>query len=82
MNKIIQNLLKVKSIITILTTVVFCVMLVCSIFIPTIVIPQEFMMIYTTIIAFYFGTQSGKADAAAQLAKNDEQVQQILETDN
>lgn len=81
MNKIIQNLLKVKSIITILTTVVFCVMLVCSIFLP-ITIPQEFMMIYTTIIAFYFGTQSGKADAAAQLAKNDEQVQQILETDN
>ena len=56
MNKIVSNLLKVKSIITILTTVVFCVMLVCSIFIPTIVIPQEFMMIYTTIIAFYFGT--------------------------
>ena len=81
MNKIIQNLLKVKSIITILTTVVFCIMLVCSIFLP-ITIPQEFMMIYTTIIAFYFGTQSGKADAAAQLAKNNEQVQQILETDN
>lgn len=81
MNKIIQNLLKVKSIITILTTVVFCIMLVCSIFLP-ITIPQEFMMIYTTIIAFYFGTQSGKADAAAKLAKNDEQVQQILETDN
>lgn len=81
MNKIIQNLLKVKSIITILTTVVFCIMLVCSIFLP-IMIPQEFMMIYTTIIAFYFGTQSGKADAAAQLAKNDEQVQQILETNN
>lgn len=82
MNKIIQNLLKVKSIITILTTVVFCIMLVCSIFLP-ITIPQEFMMIYTTIIAFYFGTQSGKADAAAaKLAKNDEQVQQILETDD
>lgn len=81
MNKIIENLLKVKSIITILTTVVFCVMLVCSIFLP-ITIPQEFMMIYTTIIAFYFGTQSGKADAAARLAKNDEQVQQILETND
>lgn len=39
-------------------------------------------MIYTTIIAFYFGTQNGKADVAAKLAKNDEQVQQILETDN
>ena len=82
MNKIVQNLLKVKSIITILTTVVFCVMLVCSIFIPTIVIPQEFMMIYTTIIAFYFGTQTGKADVAERLAKHNEQIQQILETDD
>lgn len=82
MKETMKNLLKVKSIITILTTLVFCVLLVCSIFIPTIIIPQEFMMIYTTIIAFYFGTQSGKADAAARLAQNDEQVQQILETDN
>ena len=55
-----KNLLKVKSIITITTTLVFCALLICSIFIPTVVIPQEFMMIYTTIIAFYFGTQYQK----------------------
>ena len=82
MKETLKNLLKVKSIITILTTIVFCILLVCSIFIPTIVIPQEFMMIYTTIIAFYFGTQTGKADAAQRLAQNNEQVQQILETDD
>lgn len=39
-------------------------------------------MIYTTIIAFYFGTQTGKVDAAERLAKNNEQIQQILETDD
>lgn len=60
MKEIWKNLLKVKSIITITTTLVFCALLICSIFIPTVVIPQEFMMIYTTIIAFYFGTQYQK----------------------
>ena len=54
------NLLSVMSIITIFTTLIFCVLLVAYIFIPTLAIPQEFMMIYTTIIAFYFGTQSNK----------------------
>lgn len=82
MKEILANLLKIKSIVTILTTIVFCAMLIATIFCPAVVIPQEFMMIYTTIIAFYFGTQTGKADAANKLAKNNEQVQQILETDN
>lgn len=56
MKETIKNLLKVKSIITILLTVVFAVMIITGLFIP-IVIPQEFIMIYSTIIAFYFGTQ-------------------------
>lgn len=55
-----KNLLKVKSIITLTTTFVFCLMLICGIFMPSVVIPQEFMMVYTTIIAFYFGTQYQK----------------------
>lgn len=61
----LAKLLKVKSIITISTTLVFCFMLICSVFIPSVVIPQEFMMIYTTIIAFYFGTQYEKKQEAA-----------------
>jgi len=64
-----KNLLKVKSIITITTTLVFCALLICSIFIPTVVIPQEFMMIYTTIIAFYFGTQYQKGVEANEAPK-------------
>lgn len=54
-----KNLLKVKSIITISLTVIFVVMLACSIFMP-VVIPQEFILVYNTVIAFYFGTQYQK----------------------
>lgn len=51
----LTNLLKIKSLVTILTTIVFCVLLLTGA-----TIPQEFIMIYTTIVAFYFGTQSQK----------------------
>ena len=55
----IKNLLKVKSIITLVLTLVFGVLLITGIFLP-VAIPQEFTMIYTTIIGFYFGTQFQK----------------------
>ena len=50
----LKNLIDVKSIITILLTVVFCILTLKRI------ISQEFLTIYTTIIAFYFGTQYQK----------------------
>lgn len=50
------NLMKVKSVITILLTLVFIYQIV------TETITQEFMMIYTTVIAFYFGTQYEKKE--------------------
>lgn len=59
MKETIKNLLKVKSIITISLTLVFAVMLIAGIFMP-ITIPQEFVMVYNTVIAFYFGTQYQK----------------------
>ena len=59
MKETIKNLLKVKSIITITLTLVFAIMLIVGLFIP-ITIPQEFVMIYNTVIAFYFGTQYQK----------------------
>ena len=55
----IKNLLKVKSIITIVLTLVFAVMMVAGLFMP-IAVPQEFVMVYNTVIAFYFGTQAQK----------------------
>ena len=57
--EIVANLLKVKSIITIALTLVFAAMLIAGLFVP-VAIPQEFIMIYTTIISFYFGAQYQK----------------------
>ena len=51
----LMNLLKVKSLVTLATTIVFCALLLTGA-----AISQEFMMIYTVIIAFYFGTQTQK----------------------
>lgn len=59
MSEVWKNLLKVKSIITIVLTIVFAAMLIVGLFVP-VVIPQEFIMIYTTVISFYFGTQYQK----------------------
>lgn len=52
--KRIANLLSVKSLVTIVLTIVFAYMAVTS------KISQDFMTIYAVIIAFYFGTQSQK----------------------
>ena len=52
--KRLSNLLSVKSITTLVLTVVFAVMALKG------TISQDFMTIYAVIIAFYFGTQSQK----------------------
>lgn len=52
--KRIANLLSVKSLVTIVLTIVFAYMAMTS------KISQDFMTIYAVIIAFYFGTQSQK----------------------
>ena len=46
------SLLSVKSIVTLVLTGVFAYLAVKK------MISQEFMMVYTVIIAFYFGTQA------------------------
>ena len=48
-----KKLLDVKSIVTLALTLVFCV-LACR----KIINAEQFLTIFTTIIAFYFGTQS------------------------
>lgn len=52
------NLLKVKSVVTVLTTLVFCYQAITN------SISQEFLMVYTVIISFYFGTQYKKNEKA------------------
>ena len=53
--KRLGNLLSVKSLVTMILTCVFAYMAVVG------KISQDFMTIYAVIIAFYFGTQSQKA---------------------
>ncbi len=52
--KRVANLLSVKSIVTLVLTVVFAYQSITG------TISQDFMTIYAVIIAFYFGTQSQK----------------------
>lgn len=54
----LANLLSVKSITTLVLTVVFAVMALKG------TISQDFMTIYAVIIAFYFGTQSQNVRSA------------------
>ena len=58
--KRLANLLSVKSIVTLVLTAVFAYMAVTN------QITQDFMTIYAVIIAFYFGTQSQKAQDAVE----------------
>ena len=53
--KEIKKLIDVKSIVTLLFTV-----LVCMLAFKKVITGEQVMMTYTTIIAFYFGTQSTK----------------------
>lgn len=50
----LNKLLTVKSIVTLILTVLFTVVALRG------DIPQEVMTIFTTVIAFYFGTQATK----------------------
>jgi hypothetical protein len=50
----LNKLLSVKSIVTLILTVLFTVVALKG------DIPQEVMTIFTTVIAFYFGTQATK----------------------
>lgn len=54
MKERLAKLLSVKSLVTISLTVLFVVVSLNG------SIPQEVMTIYTTVIAFYFGTQATK----------------------
>ena len=59
------NLLSVKSITTLVLTVVFAYMAVAG------KISQDFMTIYAVIIAFYFGMQSQKVQDAVDQQTGD-----------
>lgn len=53
--KIINRLVSIKSIVTLLLTLVFCVLSITGT-----VTAEQFYQIFLVIIAFYFGTQAEK----------------------
>lgn len=63
--KRLSNLISVKSLVTLLLTAVFAYMAVKG------VISQDFMVVYTVVISFYFGTQTQKISDAVDRSGGD-----------
>ena len=63
LKKRLASLLSVKSLVTLTLTAVFAYMAVKQ------AITQDFMVIYSVIIAFYFGTQTQKINDAVSVVE-------------
>lgn len=66
MKEKVAKLIDVKSIMTLLLAIVFCVLSL-----TRVITGSEFLTIFSTVIAFYFGTQSAKNSAQANSAKTE-----------
>jgi hypothetical protein len=55
----IEKLLSIKSLVTLAMTLVFCLLAL-----KGVLSGQDFLTVFTTVIAFYFGTQSAKKQEA------------------
>ena len=55
MKETFAKLIDVKSIMTLLITIIFCILAILGR-----VNAEQFIVIFTTIVAFYFGTQTEK----------------------
>lgn len=60
----LANLLKVKTIVTILLTVVFCVLALTGV-----IAAELFMGVFTVVIGFYFGSQAEKRNNSQNLTE-------------
>lgn len=65
LKKRMANLLSVKSLVTMVLTVVFAYLAVTG------QIEQDFMTVYAVVIAFYFGTQSQKVQDTVEQVSGD-----------
>lgn len=61
MKERMSKLLTVKSIVTLLLTIVFCVLALNGV-----LTGRDFLTIFTTVIAFYFGTQAEKNNSESE----------------
>lgn len=68
LKKRLYNLLSVKSIISILLTIVFCYITIAGL-----VSAELYITIFATVIAFYFGTQSTKDSITRTIQDSKEQ---------
>ena len=55
----LDKLLSIKSLVTLAMTLVFCVLAL-----KGALTGQDFLTVFTTVIAFYFGTQTAKKEEA------------------
>lgn len=55
----LDKLLSIKSLVTLAMTLVFCVLAL-----KGALTGRDFLTVFTTVIAFYFGTQSAKKEEA------------------
>lgn len=55
----IDKLLSIKSLVTLAMTLVFCVLAL-----KGVLSGQDFLTVFSTVIAFYFGTQTAKKEEA------------------
>ncbi len=55
----LDKLLTIKSLVTLAMTLVFCVLAL-----KGALTGQDFLTVFTTVIAFYFGTQTAKKEEA------------------
>lgn len=60
----LAKLVDVKSIVTLLLTIVFCILCIIA------EVPQALLTIYTVVIGFYFGTQAAKSSAQTSVPAN------------
>lgn len=61
LQKRLSSLLSVKSIVTIILTLVFAYLAICGQ-----VSTDQFLTVFTVVIAFYFGTQAEKSKTAEE----------------
>lgn len=66
MKERIVKLLSVKSIVTLILTIVFAYLCIIGT-----ISGQDFLTVFTVVIAFYFGTQAEKKNTASEDTKNE-----------
>lgn len=73
MQKVFDRLLTIKSIVTIMLTIVFCILALCGT-----IDGGQFLTIFTVVIGFYFGTQAQKQAQAAKIATHEGTVANVI----